>query len=53
MGFMQAQIRDQRRYGLFNVIDDYTEKGEVNLSLRSEMMLRSLDQIIEWPCIER
>jgi putative transposase len=36
---------------VFNVIDDYNREGlgiEVDFSLPSERMIRSLDRIIEW-----
>lgn len=49
--FMHDQLGDQRRYRLFNVIDDYNREGlgiEVDLSLPCERVIRSLDQIIEW-----
>lgn len=51
MDFMHDQLGDQRRYRLFNVIDDYNREGlgiEVDLSLPCERVIRSLDQIIEW-----
>lgn len=51
MDFMHDQLEDGRSYRLFNVIDDYNREGlgiEVDLSLPSERVMRSLDQIIEW-----
>jgi putative transposase len=45
------QLADGRSIGLFNVIDDFNRKGlgiEVDFSLPSERVIRSLDRIIEW-----
>ena len=51
MDFMHDQLGDQRPYRLFNVIDDHNREAlgiEVDLSLPTERVIRSLDQIIEW-----
>lgn len=51
MDFMHDQLGDQRSYRLFNVIDDHNREAlgiEVDLSLPTERVIRSLDQIIEW-----
>jgi putative transposase len=51
MDFMHDQLSDQRSYRLFNVIDDHNREAlgiEVDLSLPTERVIRSLDQIIEW-----
>ena len=51
MDFMHDQLADGRSIRLFNVIDDFNREGlgiEVDFSLPSERVVRSLDQIIEW-----
>ena len=51
MDFMHDQLSDGRSYRLFNVIDDFNREGlciDVDFSLPSERVIRSLDQIIEW-----
>ncbi len=51
MDFMHDQLNDRRSYRLFNVIDDYNREAlgmEVDLSLPTQRVIRSLDQIIEW-----
>ena len=51
MDFMHEQLSDGRSIRLFNVIDDFKREGlgiEVDFSLPSERVIRSLDQIIEW-----
>ena len=51
MDFMRDQLADGRRYRLFAVIDDYNREGlgiEVDLSLPSLRVARTLDQIIDW-----
>jgi putative transposase len=51
MGFMHNQFTDGRTFRLFNVIDDFNREAlgiEVDFSLPSERVIRSLDQIIEW-----
>lgn len=45
------QLADGRSIRLFNVIDDFNREGlaiEVDFSLPSERVIRSLEQIIEW-----
>ena len=51
MDFMSDSLDDGRRFRTFNVLDDYNREGlgiEVDFSLPSERVIRSLDQIIEW-----
>ena len=51
MDFMHDQLNDGRTFHLFNVIDDFNREAlgiEVDFSLPSEQVIRSLDQIIEW-----
>lgn len=51
MDFMHDQLSDGRSYRLFNVLDDFNREGlgiEVDLSLPSTRVVRSLEQIIEW-----
>lgn len=51
MDFMHDQLRDQRSYRLFNVIDDHNREAlsiDADLSLPTERVIRSLEQIIEW-----
>ncbi len=51
MDFMHDQLEGQRPYRLFNVIDDHNREAlgiEVGLSLPTERVIRSLEQIIEW-----
>jgi len=51
MDFMHDQLSDGRSIRLFNVIDDFNREGlniEVDFSLPSARVVRSLDQIIEW-----
>jgi putative transposase len=48
---MRDQLSDGRTSRLFNVIDDFNCEAlgiEVDFSLPSERVIRSLDQIIEW-----
>lgn len=48
---MHDQLTDGRSFRLFNVLDDYNREGlgiEVDLSLPSARVIRSLEQIIEW-----
>lgn len=50
MDFMHDQLSDQRGIRLLNVIDDYNREGlgiEVDFSLPSERVIRTLDRIIE------
>lgn len=51
MDFMHDQLQNGRNFRLFNVIDDFNREGlaiDVDFSLPSERVIRSLDQIIEW-----
>jgi putative transposase len=51
MDFMHDQLYDGRCFRLFNVIDDFNRESlgiEVDLSLPSQRVIRSLDQIISW-----
>jgi putative transposase len=51
MDFMHDQLIDGRAFRTFNVIDDFNREGlaiEVDFSLPSERVVRSLNQIIEW-----
>jgi putative transposase len=51
MDFMHDQLQDGRSFRLFNVIDDYNRESlgiEIDLSLPSARVIRTLDQIIEW-----
>jgi putative transposase len=51
MDFMHDQLSDGRSFRLFNVLDDFNREGlgiEVDLSLPSERVIRSLEQIIQW-----
>lgn len=50
MDFIHDQLSDQRGIRLLNVIDDYNREGlgiEVDFSLPSERVIRTLDRIIE------
>lgn len=51
MDFMADQLEDGRSLRTFNVLDDFNREGlgiEVDISLPSERVKRSLNQIIEW-----
>ena len=51
MDFMHDQLSDRRCFRLFNVIDDHNRESlgiEIDFSLPSERVVRSLEQIIEW-----
>jgi putative transposase len=51
MDFMHDQLSDGRSIRLFNVIDDFNREGlgiEVDFSLPSECVIRSLEYIMEW-----
>jgi len=51
MDFMHDQLEDGRSYRLFNVIDDFNREGlaiDVDFSLPTARVIRSLDQVIEW-----
>lgn len=49
--FMSDSLADGRTLRTFNVLDDYIREGlgiEVDLSLPSLRVIRSLEQVIEW-----
>ncbi|MDO8311888.1 MAG: IS3 family transposase, partial [Sideroxyarcus sp.] len=51
MDFMHDQLSNGRGIRLFNVIDDFNREAlgiDVDFSLPSERVIRSLDQIISW-----
>ena len=51
MDFMHDSLKDGRNFRLFNVIDDFNREAlgiEVDFSLPSERVIRSLMQIISW-----
>ena len=51
MDFMSDSLADGRALRTFNVVDDYNREGlgiEVDLSLPSTRVIRSLEHIIEW-----
>jgi len=51
MDFMHDGLSDGRSYRLLNVLDDFNREGlgmEVDISLPSERVIRTLDRIIEW-----
>lgn len=51
MDFMSDTLSDGRTFRTFNVLDDYNREGlgvEVDLSLPSARVVRSLEQIIQW-----
>jgi putative transposase len=51
MEFMHDQLSDGRSFRQFNVLDDFNRDGlaiEVDLSLPSARVIRSLEQIVEW-----
>jgi putative transposase len=51
MDFMHDQLQDGRCIRLLNVIDDFNREGlsiEIDFSLPSERVIRSLENIIEW-----
>ncbi len=51
MDFMHDQLQNGRSVRLFNVIDDFNREGlgmEIDFSLPSERVIRTLEQIIEW-----
>jgi putative transposase len=48
---MADKLSDGRKFRTFNVLDDFNREGlgiEVDVSLPSTRIIRSLDQIIEW-----
>ena len=49
--FMHDQLADQRKFRLFNVIDDFKREGlaiEAGFSLPTARVIRVLDQLLEW-----
>jgi putative transposase len=51
MDFMHDQLSDGRAFRLFNVLDDFNREGlgiELDFSLPTTRVIRSLEQIIEW-----
>ena len=51
MDFMSDSLTDSRLLRPFNVLDDYNREGlciEVDLSLPSARVIRSVEQVIEW-----
>ena len=51
MDFMHDQLTDGRNIRLLNIIDDFNREGlaiEVDFSLPSTRVIRTLDQVIEW-----
>lgn len=51
MDFMSDSLADGRSLRTFNVIDDYNREGlaiDVDLSMPSIRVIRSLEQVIEW-----
>jgi putative transposase len=51
MDFMHDELGSGRSFRLLNVIDDYNREGldmEIDFSLPSERVTRTLDRIIEW-----
>jgi putative transposase len=49
--FMHDQLADQRKFRLFNVIDDFKREGlaiEAGFSLPTTRVIRVLDQLLEW-----
>lgn len=51
MDFMADRLSNGRAFRTFNVLDDFNREGlgiEVDVSLPSERVTRSLDRIIEW-----
>jgi putative transposase len=51
MDFMADQLGDGRAFRLLNVLDDFNREGlgiEVDFSLPTARVIRSLNQIIEW-----
>ena len=51
MDFMHDQLQDGRKFRLFNVIDDFNRESlgmEIDFSLPSERVIRSLERVMEW-----
>ncbi len=50
MDFMADHLEDMRAFHMLNVVDDFNREGlgiEVDFSLPTERVIRSLDRIIE------
>jgi putative transposase len=51
MDFMHDELRDGRKFRLFNLLDDYNREGleiEVDFSLPSLRVIRTLERVIQW-----
>ena len=51
MDFMHDQLSDGRRFRTLNIIDDYNREAlgiEIDFSLPTERVIRTLQQVIEW-----
>ena len=51
MDFMHDQLRDGRTIRILNILDDFNREGlgiEIDFSLPTERVVRTLEQIIEW-----
>ena len=51
MDFMSDSLADGRTIRTFNIIDDYNREGlciDVDLSMPSSRVIRSIEQVIEW-----
>jgi putative transposase len=51
MDFMQDQLSNGKSIRLLNIMDDYNREGpgmEIDFSLPSQRVIRSLEQIMEW-----
>ncbi|VAX26744.1 Mobile element protein [hydrothermal vent metagenome] len=51
MDFMSERLSNGRAFRTFNILDDFNREGlgiEVDISLPSERVTRTLDRIIEW-----
>ena len=51
MDFMHDQLSDGRSFRLLNIIDDFNREAlaiDIDLSLPTERVVRSLNQVIEW-----
>ena len=51
MDFMRDSLEDGRSFRTFNVLDDYNREAlaiEIDFSLPTERVMRTLDQILEW-----
>lgn len=51
MDFMSDSLCNGKKFRTFNVIDDYNREGlcfDIDFSMPSERVIRSLQQVIEW-----